>query len=82
MEDHWRVFEARVLRPIVSGRRPVPLSDLCKEYHLKDESTASNMMITVKRRLKKALGRNMRRLGENSPTLSEQVEELLATLRN
>jgi len=81
-EDYWGVFEARVLLPIISGKKPVSLPDLCKKYSIKDESRASNMMITVKRRLRKALECNMRKLGESSPTLSEQIEELLNILQN
>ena len=81
-EDYWGVFEARVLLPIISGKKPVSLPDLCKKYSIEDESRASNMMITVKRRLRKALERNMKKLGEDSPVRSEQIEELSRIFRN
>ena len=81
-EEYWGVFEARILLPIINGKKPIPLPDLCKKYGIKDGSHASNMMITVKRRLKKALERNMKKLGEASPTRSEQIEELFKILKN
>lgn len=81
MKEHWLIFEARVLLPIIAEKKPTPLPELCREYRIESESRASNMMITVKRRLCKALERNMLKLGENDPTLDEQVQDLLNILR-
>ena len=74
-KDYWGVFEARVLLPIISGKKPVSLPCLCKKYKITNESRASNMVITIKRRLKKALERNMKKFGEDSLTKSEQIED-------
>ncbi|MFC1766593.1 hypothetical protein ACFL6U_31510, partial [Planctomycetota bacterium] len=78
---HWQIFAARVLHPILSNENPVPLSRLCQKLGIKNESQASNMITTVKRRLQKALTRNMEKMGETSPSLNEQVRELLAILQ-
>jgi len=79
---HWQVFEERILLPILKRSKPPSLPALCEKHHIKNERLASNMIITVKRRLKKALERHMQQMGDGSPELSEQVEELLFFLKN
>ena len=79
---HWQVFEARILVPTLKRNKPPSLPSLCEKYGIKNERMASNMIVTVKRRLKKALERNMLKMGDGSPELNEQVEELLKFLTN
>lgn len=78
---HWQVFEARILNPLLTGKQAASLPQLCQHFDIKNESQASNMITTVKRRLQKALARNMEKMGESSPTLKEQVEALLGMLQ-
>ena len=60
-ETHWKVFSARLLDPITSNSKPLSLTDICKEYDIETESKASNMIGTVKRRLRNALERCLKR---------------------
>ena len=76
-EIHWKVFSARVLDPIFYNKKATSLSDLCAMYGIDNESRASNMVITVKRRLKKALERNLTRLSQSSKEVEEEIDELL-----
>ena len=46
---HWKVFAARVAMPILDNKKPPSLKELCKKYDIKDENTASTMIVTVKR---------------------------------
>ena len=79
---HWQIFEARLLRPIVRREKPTPLATICKQFGIANEGQASNMLITVKRRLRKALERNLRQCGEKGgPDRAEQVKELFALLQ-
>jgi len=52
---HWDLFRARVLAPILDGYKAPSLADLCRKYGISGEAKASNMIVTVKRRLKKVL---------------------------
>jgi len=73
-ETHWRVFRARLLDPVINDVAPLSLTEICMKYGIESERKASNMIITVKRRLKKSLNRCL----ENySPSDSEaELEEL------
>ena len=82
IKQHWQVFEDRMLIPILKRSKPLSLPSICEKYGIDNERIASNMIVTVKRRLKKALERNMRKLGDTSPEMNEQVDELLRFLES
>lgn len=77
-EIHWKVFSAKVLDPIIHNKKASSLSDLCAELGIDNESSASNMIITVKRRLRKALERNLERLSHSGKEIEEEINNLLA----
>ncbi len=45
----WRMFEARILAPLLEGVEPVPYETLVRRYGLRSPSEASNMLITARR---------------------------------
>ena len=55
LDLHWEIFDARVLQPILENSTPPSLIELCAKYGIEDEAKASNMLITVKRRVQRAL---------------------------
>jgi hypothetical protein len=55
LEQHWTIFELRVARPMLLGEQPAPYAELVARLGLEDASQAANMMITVKRRVARAL---------------------------
>jgi RNA polymerase sigma-70 factor (ECF subfamily) len=52
---HWEVFRARVMLPILDGTDAPCLAELCANYGIASEVKASNMIITIKRRLQAVL---------------------------
>ena len=75
---HWQVFCGRLLNPIMDGTKPVPLPQLCSKYGIESESNASNMVITVKRRLRKALERQIERLDQSDLEVDKEIYELIS----
>ncbi len=74
---HWKVFSSRVLNPIINNTKAASLSEICAELGIDSESAASTMVITVKRRLRKALERNLAKLSQSGKEIEEEINELL-----
>lgn len=51
LEVHWQVFAEHLMLPILEGSKPPPLSEICRKYGISSTQTASNMIVTVERRL-------------------------------
>ena len=60
LETHWMVFEERLLLPIYHDAEPPSMGEICSRYGIADPATASNMLVTVKRRFREALRQNLR----------------------
>jgi len=52
---YWKVFEERVLQPLVEETEPPAVQDLCNRYGISDGAKLANMIVTVKRRIRAAL---------------------------
>jgi DNA-directed RNA polymerase specialized sigma24 family protein len=76
-EIHWKVFYSRVVDPIINNKKPSSLSEICSNLEIDNESSASNMIITVKRRLRKALERQLVKLSKSGKEIEEEINELL-----
>jgi len=79
LEVHWRVFEARIARPMLTNQPSATYASLVNSLALRDAAQAANMMITVKRRFARAM------LQEVAHTVSnpkETEDELRALLRD
>ena len=72
----WHLFHERVLDPIMNKATPPAIDELCHKYQVKDPTTASNMIVTVKRRFRTALRGHLRGL----VTTDEEVDAELAEL--
>lgn len=55
LDLHWEIFDARVLQPILENSAPPSLTELCAKHGIEGETKASNMLITAKRRVQRAL---------------------------
>jgi hypothetical protein len=70
---YWRLFSERVLIPS-QGRDPAPsLEELCRKHGVEDVRTASNMIVTMRRTLQKAL---IQRLRATTGSEEEALDEL------
>lgn len=75
-EAHWQLFEFRVLTPILTCDESPSLPVLCDRLHVDDVGRASNMIITVKRRLKKTMTRHLSQLGDGDSEVLEEIRAL------
>lgn len=77
---HWEVFRSRLLRPIMENTDPPSLLEVCAENAVADEVTASNMIVTVKRRFQAALRRRVRELVDFEEQVDAEIRDLMASL--
>ncbi len=77
---HWEVFRARVLAPIVDNAATVPLAALCEQQGIDSEMTASNMIVTVKRRFQAMLRSRVRSFVNSDEEVEQEILDLIATL--
>jgi RNA polymerase sigma-70 factor (ECF subfamily) len=78
MTTHWQVFLERLLNPVLNKTAVPSLTVICQKYDIDSESTASNMMITVKRRLRKALERRIRLHANSDSEAEREMSELMS----
>jgi len=76
LSAHWHVFHDRLLEPILSRTDPPSLPEICKRYGLAEPGTASNMMVTVKRRFHDTLRRHVRAANLSENGGQEELREL------
>ena len=81
MEIHWILFYERVVRPVLADQPPPSVTHLCQIHGIKDTQTASNMIVTVKRRFRAALEQNVRRTLLDGDQIPDEIEELLHFFR-
>jgi len=77
LEAHWRIFRDRVLDPIMDETEPPSLTDIGAQYGIADPEKASNMIITVNRRVQTALRRHLREYLSSDAMVDEEVREFL-----
>jgi len=77
MKIHWKVFNDRILQPIIEDTAAAPLSDICRKYGIDSEARASNMIYTVKRRFQAALKRHLRQSVSSEAEVGEELEEIM-----
>ena len=73
---HWCIFRDRVLNPILDRGKPPALSEIVSRYDLRDESKASNMIVTVKRRLQTALRQRLRESVTSDEEVASEWEQM------
>ena len=71
---YWRLFSERVLIPLQCGDPAPSLEELCRKHGVETVRTASNMIVTIRRTLQKALVQHLR-------TATGSDEEALDELR-
>ncbi len=79
-EVFWQVFSERVIAPIFTDVPAPAMSEICSKYHIDDEKRASNMIITVKRRFRKAVMRVLEDTLLPDSDVQEELVELISIL--
>ena len=77
MSEHWQVFRARVLLPIMENAQAPSLADVCRKCGVADPAKVSNMIVTVKRRFKQLLERDVRKFVESEAEVESEIERLI-----
>jgi hypothetical protein len=77
LQTHWQLFRDKVLLPTREDRESQPMKVLCTRYGIANESTAFNMLLTVKRHFKAALRRNLRSTVLREEDIDEEWQEIL-----
>ena len=74
---HWQVFDDKILKPIITSSKSPSLKDMCTKYGIDEEKRVSNMIITVKRRLRKSLERCLRQSAHSDLQTEQEFLEIL-----
>ncbi len=78
LQTHWHLFYDKVLLPTRENRESLPMKVVCGRYGISDESTAFNMLLTVKRHFKAALRRNLGSTVRREEDIDEEWQEILS----
>ncbi|MFC1603548.1 hypothetical protein ACFL5F_00850 [Planctomycetota bacterium] len=79
-QKHWDVFWSKVVAPIFNNEDTPSYTNICSKYGIEDESKASNMVITVKRRFRVILKRHLRNLVQSDVEVEEELGEVFLIL--
>jgi RNA polymerase sigma-70 factor (ECF subfamily) len=77
---HWKVFEEKVLAPILNNAPTPSLTEICSKHNIDSPSSASNMLITVKRRFRAVLKRQLQHFVSSEAEITAEFDDLLKIL--
>jgi len=81
METHWYVFRDRLLEPSLEDREAASFSQICQKYGIDDETTASNMLKTVKRLFRSILEKHVRQTVLSGEAVEDELKEIFKFLK-
>ena len=73
---HWDLFNERILEPIMKDVEPPSMDDLCHKYGIAGRIKASNMIVTVKRRLQAVFCQHLRDSVMTEEALGDELTEI------
>jgi hypothetical protein len=76
LSQHWEVFRARVLVPVMNNEPAPSLPDLCAKMGIGTQAQASNMIVTVKRRFERLLKNRIRRYVGSDSEVDREIRRL------
>ncbi len=79
-KKHWQIFYARILEPIINGGKAPSIPELCKRYNIENQTQASNMIVTVKRRFQKALSARIRQHVSSDEDVEQEIRDIMKIL--
>lgn len=80
MSKYWILFEHHCIEPILTNRKPLPLKETCILLNIEDPIKASNMIVTVKRRVKKTIIQNLQKIESTKSNPEDKILDLVRTL--
>lgn len=80
MGNYWVLFERHCIEPILKTSKPPLLNETCKTLNIDDSATASNMIVTVKRRIKKTIIQNLQKIEGSKSNPEEEISALIGKI--
>jgi RNA polymerase sigma-70 factor (ECF subfamily) len=80
MAMHWDLFHDRVLSPIINCAESPSLEELCHKHGVASTVKVSSMIFSVKRRLRSAMKRLMRKSVASEAQINKEMLELMKFL--
>ncbi|MHC4681100.1 MAG: RNA polymerase sigma factor [Planctomycetota bacterium] len=80
LQPHWNIFRDKVLLPTLENRQSQPMKEIGAQYGVASESRAFNMLLTVKRRFRAALRRNLANTVLTRDDVDEEWRDLMKFL--
>jgi DNA-directed RNA polymerase specialized sigma24 family protein len=77
LETHWFLFREKVLEPTLNRKESEPMKVIAARCGIASESTAFNMLLTVKRRFKTTLRTNLRITVLSDDDVDQEWQEML-----
>jgi DNA-directed RNA polymerase specialized sigma24 family protein len=77
LNTHWCIFRDKVLEPTLNKKESEPMKVIATRYGIASESTAFNMLLTVKRRFKVTLRTNLRITVISETDIDEEWQAML-----
>jgi DNA-directed RNA polymerase specialized sigma24 family protein len=80
LQTHWCLFRDKVLRPTLGNQESQPMKAIAARYGIESESTAFNMLLTVKRRFRTTLRMNLRSTVLAQEDIDDEWQEILSLI--
>jgi len=80
LQTHWQLFRDKVLVPTLENRPSELMKVIAVRHGIASESTAFNMLLTVKKHFRAALRRNLRNTIVLEQDIDEEWRDILALL--
>ena len=77
LDMHWRLFHDKVLEPTLNNKESEPMKTIAARYGITSETTAFNMLLTVKRRFKATLRSYLRITVLSEADIDDEWQEML-----
>lgn len=81
LDRHWALFEARIVRPLLSGSAPIAIEELVEEFGLDGPDEASHMLFTVKRKFRRTLHDVIAETVNDPTEVEDEVADVQRALR-
>lgn len=79
-ETHWKIFDLKVLSPIIHETEDISIKQICQIHGIDNEQQVSNMIVTVKRIFKTELKNQLRSWIQSDREINDEFNELIKAL--
>ena len=79
-ETNWKLFEARIVLPIINGTDAPSRQELCVKYDINDTQKITNMVEYVKGRFRTAMTSCLRQFVQSDSEVEEEYNEIFKIL--